>query len=83
VSWRVVLTGRARRDLRRLDPPIASRILDALDHLAATGQGDVRRVRGTADEWRLRVGDWRVRFRYAATQALEVLHIRHRGEAYR
>jgi len=84
VSWTVILTGSARRDIRRLDPPVATRILDALDRLATTGQGDTLRLRGTPDEWRLRVGDWRVRFRYdTATQTLAVLRILPRGEAYR
>jgi mRNA interferase RelE/StbE len=84
VSWTVVLTGSARRDVRRLDPPVASRILDALIRLADTGQGDITRLQGSTDEWRLRVGDWRVRFRYdLPTQTLEVLHILPRGQAYR
>jgi mRNA interferase RelE/StbE len=84
VSWTVILTGSARRDIRRLDPPVASRILDALDRLAATGQGNTQRLRGTPDEWRLRVGDWCVRFRYdIATRTLAVLRILPRGEAYR
>jgi mRNA interferase RelE/StbE len=84
VSWTVVLTDRARRDLTRLDRPVAARILDALTHFADTGQGDVQRVQGTADEWRLRVGDWRVRFRYeSTTRSLDVLRVLPRGEAYR
>jgi mRNA interferase RelE/StbE len=63
---------------------VATRILDALARLAETGQGDVTRLQGVADEWRLRVGDWRIRFRYEhPTQTLEVLHIRPRGQAYR
>jgi mRNA interferase RelE/StbE len=84
VSWTVVLTASAQQDLRRLDRPVATRILDALARLAETGQGDVTRLRGVADEWRLRVGDWRVRFRYDhPTQMLEVLRILPRGQAYR
>lgn len=67
MSWTVVLTASAQRDLRRLDPPVATRILDALARLADTGQGDVTRLQGVSDEWRLRVGDWRVRFRYDHT----------------
>ena len=83
MSWTVIPTGSARRDIRRLDPPVAARILDALDRPATTGQGDTQRLRGTPDEWRLRVGDWRVRFRYdTATQALAVLRVLPRGEAY-
>jgi mRNA-degrading endonuclease RelE of RelBE toxin-antitoxin system len=63
---------------------VAARILDALTHFADTGQGDVQRVQGTADEWRLRVGDWRVHFRYEiTTRSLDVLRVLPRGEAYR
>jgi mRNA interferase RelE/StbE len=84
VTWTVVLTAGAQRDLRRLDRPVATRILDALARLADTGQGDVTRLQGVSDEWRLRVGDWRVRFRYDhPAQTLEVLRILPRGQAYR
>jgi hypothetical protein len=40
----------AQRDLRRLDRPVATRILDALARLAEPGQGDVTRLQGVADE---------------------------------
>jgi mRNA interferase RelE/StbE len=84
VTWTVVLTASAQRDLRRLDRPVAIRMLDALARLADTGQGDVTRLQGVSDEWRLRVGDWRVRFRYHhTTRTLEVLRILPRGQAYR
>jgi mRNA interferase RelE/StbE len=82
VSWTVVLTASAQRDLRRLDRPVATRILDALAQLADTGQGDVTRLQGTSDEWRLRVGDWRIRYDHPA-RTLEVLRILPRGQAYR
>ena len=84
MSWTVVLTASAQRDLRRLDRPVATRILDALTQLAETGQGAVTRLQGVSDEWRLRVGDWRIRFRYDyPARTLEILRILPRGEAYR
>jgi mRNA-degrading endonuclease RelE of RelBE toxin-antitoxin system len=44
----------------------------------------VTRLQGVSDEWRLRVGDWRVRSRYDhPTRTLEVLGILPRGQAYR
>jgi hypothetical protein len=52
--------------MRRLDPPTQERVRQALSRLAATGQGDVRRLQGLEEEYRLRVGDWRVRFRFEA-----------------
>jgi mRNA interferase RelE/StbE len=77
-------TPAAEKDLRRLDPPTRERVRQALARLAATGQGDVRRLQGLADEYRLRVGHWRVRFRFeAASGALDVLRVLPRGRAYR
>lgn len=32
-GWRVEITPPARRDLRRIDPPVRKRIIDALDRL--------------------------------------------------
>ncbi|MBT4501006.1 MAG: type II toxin-antitoxin system RelE/ParE family toxin, partial [Gemmatimonadetes bacterium] len=59
----VVLTARAQRDLTRLDKAVAVRVIQALERLAESGRGDVRRLKGTTcREWRLRVGAWRVRF---------------------
>ncbi len=84
MKWTVVLTASAQRDLRRLDRPVATRILDALTRFADTGQGDVARLQGVSDEWRLRVGDWRIRSRYDyPNRRLEVLRILTRGQAYR
>jgi len=59
-GWRVEITAPARRDLRRVDPPIRQRGLDALDRLVVDPPaGDVIKLQGRP-EHRLRVGDWRV-----------------------
>ncbi len=84
-AWRVELTPAARRDLRRLDSQIRRRVIDALDGLSAQPpRGDVRRLTGINEEWRLRVGDWRVRFtREQATYTVYILRVLPRGRAYR
>ncbi|MFW6206806.1 MAG: type II toxin-antitoxin system RelE family toxin [Gemmatimonadota bacterium] len=76
---------RARRDLKRLDPPVRRRVVDAVEHFASTGEGDVVRMVDTSPpEYRLRVGDWRVRFaRDAESPLLHVLRVLPRGKAYR
>jgi mRNA interferase RelE/StbE len=83
-GWRVEFTSRAVRDLRQLDPPVRRRILDALDRLVADPPaGDVVKLTGR-DEWRLRVGDWRVRMRYDdAHRTVVVVRVLPRGRAYR
>lgn len=76
---------RARRDLKRLDPPVQRRVVDAVKHFARTGEGDVvRLVDVKPPEYRLRVGDWRVRFaRDDEHPLLHVLRVLPRGKAYR
>jgi mRNA interferase RelE/StbE len=74
----------ALKDLEGLDRPVRERIVAALDRLAETGHGDTKRLKGTDAEWRLRVGDWRVRFeRDGKAEAIRILRVRHRREAYR
>lgn len=79
-----VFSARARRDLKRLDPPVQRRVVAALERLTGDPPtGDVVRMTGT-DEWRLRVGEWRVRFtRDPATGVVYVLRVLPRGRAYR
>jgi mRNA interferase RelE/StbE len=83
-DWRVEFSRAAMRDLRRLDRPVRVRILDALERLATDPAGvDVRRLSGRSGEWRLRVGDWRVRFlRDAPERVILVTRVLPRGRAY-
>lgn len=79
-----VFTARARRDFRRLDAPVQRRVTDALDRLVDDPpQGDVVKLAGSDDEWRLRVGDWRVRFTRSDDGTVYVLRVLPRGRAYR
>jgi mRNA interferase RelE/StbE len=82
-SWRIRYVPQARRDLRRLDPSIRKRVVLAIERLAANDpRSDVRKISG-ADECRLRVGDWRVRFeRDASTRQIIVFRVLPRGRAY-
>lgn len=83
MTWRVALTPRAQRDLRRLETTVAERVLAALERLATAGAGDVKRLRGEPG-LRLRVGDWRVLFTYDRdVRAIRVARILPRGRAYR
>ncbi|MBA3746012.1 MAG: type II toxin-antitoxin system RelE/ParE family toxin [Solirubrobacterales bacterium] len=63
-------------------PAGAARIVDALDRFVADPfSGDIRRL--NAIEWRLRVGDWRVRFAFDDEErVIVVLRVLPRGRAY-
>lgn len=81
----IVLSRRARRELNRLAPEVARRVVQAVERLAQTGQGDMTRLTDVKRaEYRLRIGDWRVRYTLdPAAGVLTVLRILPRGEAYR
>ncbi|HZQ37748.1 MAG TPA: type II toxin-antitoxin system RelE/ParE family toxin [Dehalococcoidia bacterium] len=97
---RIIWTDPAERDMVRLvraDSGIARRIYAAVQRFAETGRGDVKRLAGSRPpEYRLRVGDYRVRFQTRSetghdpasgaetrTLVIEVLRILPRGGAYR
>lgn len=71
----------ALKSLRRLSRPERERILDAIARLP---EGDVLRLQGAERIWRLRVGEWRVRFeRDDAERRVDVLAVKPRGSAYK
>ena len=68
--------------LARADPGTARRVLNAIYHFAEEAQGDVRKLEGASDLWRLRTGDWRVIFtRREGT--VSIVEIVNRRDAYR
>ena len=80
---RVAVSTQAKADLAELDRAVALRIAGAIHRFAATGAGNVQGLRGIPPpEFRLRVGDWRVRF-HDHGDWIDVLRVRNRRDAYR
>ena len=74
----------AEADFARLPGRQQDRVLAALERLADAGQGDIKKLRGRQDQWRLRVGDWRAIISFADRgRIIRVLRVIHRREAYR
>ena len=84
-SWSWVAVGRAKREIKKLDQPTWRRITDALDRFAENyPNGDVKKLQGMDDEYRLRVGDWRVLFRRDVNaKVIVVFRVSPRGDAYK
>jgi mRNA-degrading endonuclease RelE of RelBE toxin-antitoxin system len=83
VVKKVAWTDQAKAHLRAIDRVTALRILHVLARYLATGEGDVRRLQDVEPpEFRLRAGDYRVRFHDLGDSIL-ILAIKHRREAYR
>ena len=69
--------------LARRDARLAQRIRQRVETFATSGQGDVQKLAGTANEWRLRVGDWRVIFTFDPPGSITVLAVAPRRDVYR
>lgn len=84
MPWRIELSRAAEKDLADLPKHVRLTVARALDRLATDpGRADVRKLVGRSDEWRLRAGRWRVRFRFDGTRGtIYVLRIVHRSSAY-
>ena len=80
---RVLLRPQAVRDLENLPERDWALVEDAIDRFAKTGVGDVKMLAGSERHYRLRAGDWRIRFTFEPPDVIRVLHIRNRREAYR
>ncbi len=77
---RFEVTEPAERDLADLDKKTQRRIKAVLDRLLTYPQAiDLKKLQGSPERWRVRVGDWRVILRIDREQrVLYVLRIRHR-----
>ena len=63
MAKKIAWTDQAKADVRAIDPQTALRILHGLARFVATDEGDVKRLQEIEPpEFRLRVGDYRVRF---------------------
>jgi mRNA interferase RelE/StbE len=76
----LVFTAASARQWTKLSSDVRRRIDVRLTEFAATGHGDVRRLRDR-DGSRLRVGDWRVIF-YEDQGTIVVAAVGHRREIY-
>ena len=62
MEWTVVLTGPARKSLKRIPAADKTRILAALAEMQQNPfQGDIRKLQGLPG-FRRRVGNWRILF---------------------
>lgn len=83
-NYRIVFARSAERDLHKLPRIVQQRAMQSIDALAtAPRPAGVKKIVGTADLWRIRVGDYRIIYRIDDRERLiDVTHIRHRKDVY-
>lgn len=83
----ILFTAQAEKQLAKLDKNVRLRIITSLDRLReAYPVGDMRKMQGYDDLWRLRVGDYRVVMQIdlvTVSITITVIRVGHRKEVYR
>ena len=85
MSYRVTLTATAVKERKRIDPVVRKRIDQALMELKLEPRPPgVKKLGGQYQDWRVRVGDYRILYEIDDDQRLiTVWRIAHRRDVYR
>ena len=75
----ITYAKQATKALMRLDVSTRQRIRQGIEKLP---EGDVKRLKGYTDLYRLRIGDWRILFTMIASN-ISVEDVLPRGDAYK
>jgi mRNA interferase RelE/StbE len=84
-EYAVTFARSARRELEKIDRPMARRILAKIEELSAEPRpAGCQKLRGESGLWRLRVGDYRVVYGVDDSRGLvDIVAVGHRREVYR
>lgn len=80
-NFQLLIADEALEQLRALPKDLRRRIGDRLSVLETSFTGDIKKLAGTENKYRLRVGNHRVLFRLAGSQ-IQVYAVKDRKEAY-
>jgi mRNA interferase RelE/StbE len=83
--YRVFLERAAEKQLKQLSAKLHDRVVAAIQALGKNPRPTgCRKLTGTEDDWRIRVGDYRVVYEIDdARREIRVNRVRHRREVYR
>ena len=83
--YQVIVERSAEKDLKKLSSEVRSRAVTAMKALAKNPRpAGSRKLAGTENDWRIRVGDYRIIYEIAdAIRIVRINRVRHRGDAYR
>jgi mRNA interferase RelE/StbE len=83
-SYRIALTASAEKELHWLPAKVVARIMPRLEQLrSAPRPPDCKKLKGGDNEWRIRVGVYRIVYVIDDTaRTLDITRIAHRREVY-
>jgi mRNA interferase RelE/StbE len=84
IEYQIVFARSARRELEDLPRPVGLRVLRRIESLTITPRPrGCRKLVGSANLWRIRIGDYRVIYHIDDAQRIvDIVAVRHRSDAY-
>ena len=84
-EYAITFARSARRELENMERPLARRILAKIEEFVAEPRPvGCRKLKGSNNLWRLRVGDYRIVYTVDDSQGLvDIVAVRHRSQVYR
>ena len=84
-EYSIVFARSARKELENFPPLLKTRVLNRIEKLSTNPRpAGVRKLVGSEYLWRFRIGDYRVIYGvYDEQKLVDIIHIRHRRDAYR
>ena len=82
MKYKIGFKPRALKDCRKISKPLLAHILKQIEKMSGGLKGDVKRLTNFTQEYRLRVGDYRILFEIEE-EKLIIYRIRHRKDAYK
>jgi mRNA interferase RelE/StbE len=83
--YQVVVERSAEKDLKKLSSEVRPRAISAIQALAKNPRpSGSRKLAGTDNDWRIRVGDYRIVYEIAdEVRIVRINRVRHRRDVYR
>ncbi len=83
-DYAVIIARSARKELEALDSPIIERVIARIEALASEPRpAGSRKLRGSGNLWRVRVGDYRIVYGLDdRRRVVDIVRVRHRRDAY-
>ncbi len=81
----LLIERRAEKDMKKLNQPLFAQIAAKIKGLADNPHPqDSKKIKGSQNDWRLRVGDYRVLYEIDnKAGAIKIMRVKHRRDAYR
>jgi mRNA interferase RelE/StbE len=85
MSYCVIISKSVQKQIDNLPNDIIDRVLEKIQNLAVEPRPDgVVKLKGSDDEYRIRTGDYRVRYEIDdENQLVQILQCKHRKDVYR